>query len=192
MPQDCHCDGPLDEQASDRQRSDGNFCVIVGVTDRRCLPSQVVGGVPLKTNTVEKSVLLPYPASAVFALIERIEDYPGFLPWCGGTEVDRPAEGPIQATVSIAFKGLKQKFTTRNRHHAPADGKPGTITMELLDGPFTHLDGDWQGEPACKVSFRLDYQMRSGLLGMALSPVFGQIASTFIDAFVREADRRYG
>ncbi len=147
-------------------------------------------------NTVEKSVLLPYPAQAVFSIIDRIEDYPGFLPWCGGTEVDRPADGPITATVRIAFKGLRQQFTTRNRHRAPGVDRPGSITMELIDGPFSHLDGDWTIEPlsesGCKVSFRLDYQMRSGLLGRALSPVFGQIATTFIDAFVREADRRYG
>lgn len=147
-------------------------------------------------NTVEKSVLLPYPAQAVFSIIDRIEDYPGFLPWCGGTEVERPADGPIIATVQIAFKGLRQQFTTRNRHREPEVDRPGSISMELIDGPFSHLDGDWTiaplSESGCKVSFRLDYQMRSGLLGRALSPVFGQIATTFIDAFVREADRRYG
>ncbi|MFK7965024.1 MAG: type II toxin-antitoxin system RatA family toxin [Burkholderiaceae bacterium] len=150
----------------------------------------------MSTNTIEKSVLLPYPADAMFALIDRIEDYPGFLPWCGGTEVMRPEEGPLTATVRIAFKGLKQEFTTRNRHRPPASDEPGSVTMELIDGPFRHLDGDWRieslSDSACKVSFRLDYEMRSGLLGRALSPVFGQIATTFIDSFVREAERRHG
>lgn len=148
------------------------------------------------SNTVEKSVLLPYSAQSVFEIIDRIEDYPGFLPWCDGTEVQRPEQGAITATIRIAFKGLRQQFTTHNRHREPANAAPGTITMELIEGPFTHLDGDWTieslSESACKVSFRLDYQMRSGLLGRALSPIFGQIASTFIDAFVKEAERRFG
>ena len=141
-------------------------------------------------------MLLPYPAPAMYELIDRIEDYPGFLPWCGGTEVRRPEGEPLTATVQIAFKGLKQAFTTRNRHRPPTNSEAGTVTMELVDGPFRRLDGDWAIQPldgeACKVSFRLDYEMRSGLLGKALSPVFGQIATTFIDSFVREADRRYG
>lgn len=144
----------------------------------------------MSINSVRKSALLPYPDHAVFDLIERIEDYPQFLPWCAGAQVDRSAEPAINAALQISFKGLRQKFSTRNVHT-----RPSRVTMELLDGPFTRLDGLWQidalGPDACKVSFSLDYEMRNGLLGRALSPIFGQIASTFVDAFVREAARRY-
>lgn len=145
----------------------------------------------MSVNSVRKSALLPYPDHAIFDLIERIEDYPSFLPWCSGAQVDRSAEPEIRATLQISFKGLRQQFTTRNVHTRPSD-----ISMTLLDGPFTRLDGGWHIEAlnaeACKVSFSLDYEMRSGLLGRALSPIFGQIAGTFVDAFVREADRRHG
>jgi|GEM_PF-6932734 len=86
---------------------------------------------------------------------------------------------------------LKQSFTTRN-HNTPHQ----RISLELVDGPFTELDGQWQfedlGASGCKVQFALAYTMRSGLLGRALAPVFGKITGTMVDAFVQEADRRYG
>lgn len=142
-------------------------------------------------NTIEKSVLLPYRAADVYALVERIEDYPGFLPWCASSDVRRREDGTIEATLGINYLGLRQSFSTRNRH-TPNQ----RIDMTLLDGPFTALDGEWVFEPlsesACKASFRLQYEMRSGLFGRALAPVFGKISADLVDAFVAEANKRYG
>lgn len=135
--------------------------------------------------SLTKSVLLPYPATEMFDLVERVEDYPGFLPWCPSTEVER-IEGGMIATVGIRFKGIRQSFTTRNTHD-----RPHTIDMDLVDGPFRRLRGRWQfhelSPQACKVEFTLEYEIAGGLLGRALAPVFGQIASTFVDAFVKRA-----
>ena len=141
--------------------------------------------------TVQKSVLLPHSAERMFALVEAVEDYPRFLPWCGGTKVlERGAQLQV-ATVSIDFRGIRQSFTTENTLLAPQ-----RIEMRLRDGPFSALDGVWQFQSlrhdACKVEFRLDYAFKSGLLGRALTPVFGQIARTMVDAFVQRAEQVHG
>lgn len=139
---------------------------------------------------VRKSLLLPYSTQRIFDVVERVEDYPAFLPWCAGTEVVRDGQGMV-ATVRIAFGGVRQSFTTRNLHVPPDE-----IAMCLVDGPFENLAGHWRfralAPEACKVEFALDYRMQSGLLGRALAPVFGQISSTFVDAFVRRAEALYG
>src|SRR5690606_25995377 len=93
-------------------------------------------------HTVRKSVLVPYPAQRMFTLVDRVEDYPKFLPWCGGTEVDRHDENSMTATVRIDFKGLKQSFTTRNTAEA---GR--SIVMALRDGPFSHRHVEWRYTP---------------------------------------------
>jgi ribosome-associated toxin RatA of RatAB toxin-antitoxin module len=138
-------------------------------------------------HTVRKSVLVPYPAQRMFTLVDRVEDYPKFLPWCGGTEVDRHDENSMTATVRIDFKGLKQSFTTRNTAEA---GR--SIVMALRDGPFSHLHGEWRFTPlredACKVEFVLEYRFAGGLLSRVLEPVFDHIARSFVDAFVRRAE----
>ena len=142
-------------------------------------------------HSVRKSVLLPFGAPQMFDLVERVEDYPRFLPWCGGTDVERDTPDSLIATVSIDYRGIRQSFTTRNLHD-----RPSLIEMRLERGPFTRLEGRWEfralREDACRVEFALDYAFASGLLGRALAPVFDQIAGSFVDAFVRRAERLYG
>ena len=141
-------------------------------------------------HTVRKSVLVPYSAEQMYELVDRVEDYPKFLPWCGGSEVRRQSETESLATVHIDFHGVRQKFTTANTM------EPGrSIRMALRDGPFSDLNGEWTFEPlredACKVQFFLQYRFAGGLLGRLLAPVFDRIARTFVDSFVRRADSLY-
>jgi len=127
----------------------------------------------------------------MFELVEHVEAYPQFLPWCGGTEVqERSAEGMV-ATIRIDYRGVRQAFTTQNCHEY---GR--RIRMTLREGPFSRLNGDWQflplGEQASKVVFTLDYVFAGALLSRVLAPVFGQITANFVDAFVRRAESLYG
>ena len=138
--------------------------------------------------SVHKSALLAHSAERMFELVARVEDYPQFLPWCGGSVVHERSLWRMVASGKIDYRGIRQSFTTENELHAPH-----RITMKLRDGPFSTLDGLWHfhtlRHDACKVEFRLDYAFKSGLLGQALVPVFDHIARSFVDAFVRRADQ---
>lgn len=141
--------------------------------------------------TVEKSVLLPYSASQMFALISGVEEYPQFLPWCGSTHVlERRPEGMV-ARLEIAYRGLRQSFTTENLHLPDR-----RIELRLRDGPFSHLQGHWEflplQESACKVVFRLEYGFASSVLARAVGPVFGLITGNLVEAFVRRAEQLHG
>lgn len=139
---------------------------------------------------VEKSVLVGYSAQQMFDLVDNVERYPEFLPWCGGASVDHHGEGVSHATVHIAYHHVKQSLTTRN-----TVTPPHRIAMELHDGPFSHLDGCWVftalGDNACKVEFRLRYEFSSKLLEKLLGPVFQHVTNSFVDAFVRRAEKIY-
>lgn len=140
---------------------------------------------------VEKSVLVGYSARRMFDLVERVEDYPQFLPWCGGTQVQRAESGTVVATVKIDYRSLKQSFTTENSHQVPQ-----SIVMKLKEGPFSHLEGSFRftalREDACKIEFKLQYSFSSKVLEKLVSPVFDYIANTFVDAFVKRAEQIYG
>jgi ribosome-associated toxin RatA of RatAB toxin-antitoxin module len=139
---------------------------------------------------VEKSVLLPYSAEQMFALVDNVVDYPQFLPWCGGAEVTQLDEDTIHATIHINYHQIKQGFTTRNVRRFPQN-----IAMTLQDGPFKQLDGNWQFTPlsptACKIEFRLHYEFSSKLLEKMVGPVFHYIANSFVDAFIHRAEKVY-
>ncbi|PHV12452.1 type II toxin-antitoxin system RatA family toxin [Chitinimonas sp. BJB300] len=139
---------------------------------------------------VRKSILVPHPASLMFSLVDQVEDYPSFLPWCGNTQLHRRDAEWTVATIGIDYLGLRSSFTTEN--HKEAD----VINMALKEGPFKRLNGSWRfhalTEDACKVEFELDYEFSNSVLEKLVGPVFNKIATTFVDAFVKEADRRHG
>jgi ribosome-associated toxin RatA of RatAB toxin-antitoxin module len=140
---------------------------------------------------VHKSVFLGYSAEQMFDLVAKVDDYPKFLPWCGGVEVRERSENAIVASLGINFHGVKQHFTTSNVN------TPHTaIHMKLVDGPFKTLDGTWSfkalRDDACKVELDLHYEFSSKLLEQVIGPVFGMIANSMVDSFCKRAETVYG
>jgi ribosome-associated toxin RatA of RatAB toxin-antitoxin module len=140
---------------------------------------------------VEKSVLIERTVSQMFDLVDRVEDYPAFLQWCGGTELIERSDSKTAARIHINYHGLKANFSTENAKEAPR-----WMNIALRDGPFHAMDGGWRftplGETACKVEFRLRYEFSNKVLEKALGPVFHHIANTLVDSFVKRAQQLYG
>ena len=140
---------------------------------------------------VEKSLLVGYSAQQMFELVDSVENYPQFLPWCSGTQVLYRDEHRTRATIRVNYHGVKQSFTTEN-----AKEPPYKMTARLVEGPFKVLDGEWRFTPlaehACRIDFRLRYEFSSKLLEKLVGPVFTFIANTMVDAFVKQADRVHG
>ncbi len=139
---------------------------------------------------VEKTVLVNFSAEQMYALVDTVEKYPEFLPWCGGIDLIQRDEATTTATIHIDYHGIKQKFTTQNFKTYPSK-----MEITLKDGPFRHLEGNWRfialSETACKIEFKLTYEFSSLLLEKLISPVFSHIANTFVDAFVVRAEKVY-
>jgi ribosome-associated toxin RatA of RatAB toxin-antitoxin module len=140
---------------------------------------------------VHKSVLVGYSAAQMFTLVDKVEDYPKFLPWCGGVKVISRDNEKLVATLTINYHGIKQSFTTQNINTPSSEMK-----MRLVDGPFKTLDGTWTfkslREDACKVEFDLRYEFSNRLLEQIIGPVFAVIANSFVDSFCKRADSVYG
>lgn len=140
---------------------------------------------------VEKSVLIERTPSQMFELVDRVEEYPEFLPWCGGTTLHERTEVTTAATIAIDYRGIRSQFSTANTKEAP-----GLMRIHLTDGPFTRLEGHWRfiplGDLACKVEFGLHYEFSNKVLAKVLGPVFNHIANTFVESFVKRARQVYG
>ena len=126
----------------------------------------------------------------MYELVNNISDYPQFLNWCEGASILNQSDHQITASVQINKGGLKQTFSTLNTL------KPfQLIEMQLLDGPFEQLSGEWRFEPlgenAAKVFLNLQFKFKSKLLDMSLSSIFTKIANTQLDAFVARANKIY-
>ena len=140
---------------------------------------------------VEKSVLVSHSARQMFDLVDQVEHYAQFLPWCSGTDVHSRDEVMVVATVHIDFHHLKQSFTTENTRQTP-----NAIQIRLREGPFQRLDGLWRftelTPEASKVELQLHYEFSNKLIENLVNPVFSLIAGSLVDAFVERAERIYG
>ena len=146
---------------------------------------------------VKKSVLLWYSPHEMYTLVTGIPDYPRFLPWCERAEVMERHETGMTARLHLHYAGVRHAFTTRNAHVPDA-----SVEVDLVDGPFSLLEGLWRFVPlampgddeaqACRIEFDLRYAFSSKALEAVLSPVFDRVANTFVDSFVRRAEDVYG
>ena len=114
-----------------------------------------------------------------------------FIPAILGCSERRAATSASIATLHVNFHGLKKEFTTENLNRPEA-----RIDMRLVSGPFRSLDGSWAftalSDNACKVELSLRYQFSSRLVEKIAGPAFHGITDTFVDAFVRRADEKFG
>jgi ribosome-associated toxin RatA of RatAB toxin-antitoxin module len=142
-------------------------------------------------SVVHKTVFLSYSAEQMFELVAKVEDYPKFLPWCGGVKVIERTDDTLVANLAINFHGVKQSFTTKN-HNMPST----QMTMQLVDGPFKSMNGTWNfkalREDACKIDFELHYEFSNIILEQLIGPVFSVIANSMVDSFCKRAETVYG
>jgi ribosome-associated toxin RatA of RatAB toxin-antitoxin module len=135
---------------------------------------------------VSRSALVPYSASQMYTLVEDVESYPDFLPWCSDAVLHWREGNVLEGSVEMHRAGLRRRFRTRNTMHPDE-----AIDMTLVDGPFSHLSGGWQfkalGTAGCKVSLDMEFEIRSRATDRLLGRYFEDICNSLVDAFVRRA-----
>lgn len=142
-------------------------------------------------TTINRSALVPYSAQQMYHLVDHVDAYAEFLPWCKTAHEISRNEDEVTASITVAKGGVEKSFTTKNRLQ-----KDKMIEMRLVEGPFHHLEGFWRfqklDEEACKVSLDLEFEFSNALVKLAFGGVFNKIASTMVDAFVERAHQQYG
>ena len=142
-------------------------------------------------TVIKKSAVVPYEADQMYELVNDVESYPDFLPWCRDTAVYDKTDTSLRASLTLATGSIKQSFTTENTM------QPGRrIDVCLVSGPFKYLRGDWQFEPVdynrCRISLEMEFEFKNRLLKMALSKIFNHIIETLVEAFTERAQQVYG
>lgn len=135
---------------------------------------------------IKRSALLPYPAGFMYQVVNDVEAYPEFLPWCGGARIHVVDNSSMEASILISIAGIERWFRTCNRLRADE-----SIELTLLDGPFESLEGSWKFVPladdSCKIELQLNFEMKRGLASAVIAPAFTRIANTLVDSFCARA-----
>ncbi len=143
-------------------------------------------------SLIKRNALVNYSAAEMYKLVNDIDSYSNFLPWCRSSKILSETETEMRASVEIAKGLLNKTFTTHN-----SLTKNSRIDMALIDGPFSQLQGYWLFEPlktegACKVNLELEFEFDNAMVSLAAKPIFTQIANSLVDAFCKRAVEVYG
>ena len=137
---------------------------------------------------IARSAIVEHPAAEMYALVEDIESYPRFLPWCRAARVLERGAHRTVASLAVGVKGARYEFSTENTNR-PSEA----IDMRLREGPFRRFEAHWRFRPlgprAARIEFTMAYELAGGLVARALAPLFDAIADTMVDAFKRRADQ---
>lgn len=139
---------------------------------------------------INKSALVAYSAAQMYALVDDVDRYQEFLPWCSQSSVLQRSDNEVTATLVIAYGKLNKSFTSRNSNTLNE-----RIHMQVIDGPFKHLRGDWRFASVgdgCRVTLDMEFEFSSKLLDLSVGPVFNKIADSLVDAFITRATKIYG
>jgi ribosome-associated toxin RatA of RatAB toxin-antitoxin module len=157
-------------------------CVIVSADDKGLLTADM--------RTIHRKATVPYRPAEMYELVNDIEAYPQFLPWCKRARVLDRDECRIQARLTVAKGRVEKSFTTLNMLQEDRQ-----VEMRLVEGPFRKLEGLWRFEPAgngCHVSLKLAFELSGKIMVFTLGPMFNQVANSLVDAFVQRARDVYG
>lgn len=139
-----------------------------------------------------RSALVPYTARQMFTLVDDVEAYPEFLPWCSSAEVHKRSDDVVEATLGLRKGAISKTFTTRNVRR-----EFDSMDLALVgDGPFKHLRGGWRfkdlGDDGCKVSLDLEFEFEHRLTDMMFGAFFEETCNSLVDAFIKRAAVVFG
>jgi ribosome-associated toxin RatA of RatAB toxin-antitoxin module len=139
---------------------------------------------------IHRTAIVPYSASQMFDLVNDINAYQEFVPYCTSSVVHEKTADEIRATLTLSAKGFQKSFTTLNRLQ-----ENRMMEIQLIDGPFKQLEGFWKFEQRdenhSEVILDLTFELSNKMFAMMFGPVFQQVAGSLVDAFVKRAHEKY-
>ena len=139
---------------------------------------------------LHRTVIVPYTPAQMFELVADVERYPEFVPWCADSQLLERDDDSLVGRLEMAMGPLTGGLTTRNRLEPP-----GAMTLELVEGPFSQLQGEWQfkslGETGCQVDLQMRFAFSNPVKNLVLGAAFEQTCNRLVDAFVARAAEVY-
>lgn len=133
---------------------------------------------------------MPYPADFMYDIVNDVDSYPDFLPWCAEVKVHQVDDVSMEASILMRGIGLNHWLKTRNSMVAGE-----SIDMALVEGPFSKLEGHWEFTPianeGCKIELVMQFEIEKSITAALIAPAFSHIANSMVDSFCNRAREQY-
>lgn len=139
---------------------------------------------------------MSYTPAEMFDLVADVEQYPRFFPLCEALRVrSRERRGDTEvlvASMEIGYKAIRETITSR----VTLERRTMSVLVELIDGPFRHLENRWRfteaPNGATDVRFFMSYELKSMVLQLLVGGLFDQAFRHCVTAFEARAREVYG
>jgi ribosome-associated toxin RatA of RatAB toxin-antitoxin module len=139
---------------------------------------------------INKKTNVKFSANQMYSLVNDIETYSDFLPWCTDANIISSDEATLTASISISVGRIKKIFTTLNTMREGI-----SINMTLIKGPFKELNGQWifqdNSEGGSTVSLEMQFEFKNKLLKYTFGTAFKKAINSLVDAFIERANIIY-
>lgn len=144
---------------------------------------------------VKRSALVSFSPEQMFALVADFARYPEFLPWVAGASLLSSQGNEQIGQLEILRSGFREKIVTRNILTAPT-----RLHMQLVEGPFNTLDGDWHftaiqdASGACqgtRIELNMRFEFKNAMLNLMLGKAFEANCGSLVESFTRRATELY-
>ncbi|MDG6896167.1 type II toxin-antitoxin system RatA family toxin [Volucribacter amazonae] len=139
---------------------------------------------------ITTSALVPYSCQQMYQLVNDYARYPEFVPGCIATRSILQQENELIGELTISKAGIQHSFSTRNLLTPYR-----TIQMQLVEGPFKHLQGEWCfdeiDEQSCQIRLNLNFEFANPLISFAFGKIFTELTQRMVNAFKQRAKEVY-
>lgn len=132
-----------------------------------------------------KQAIVPYSRQLMYDLVYDIDSYGDFVPWCSRGYIESRQDDIVCGVLVFTRMGMHYTLKTKN-----VCARPESITLELLEGPLEHLQGQWTFDAldkGCEVKLTLDVKLHTYGLNLLFNTMFDSLSERLVDVFVQRA-----
>lgn len=133
---------------------------------------------------LSRSVQVKASASQAFQLVNHIDGYKDFLPWCTGSRVLSSGKSWAHAELIVRFGVTRINFRTRNTWQPPH-----RLELKQTSGPFSEFQGLWQftdiADNLCQITLDIEFKFKPLLRWLARKQLVEQTADEVLKAFCK-------
>lgn len=132
--------------------------------------------------------VLKYPVELMYCIVEDVDRYSDFVPWCKKSHVISTKGAVKRAKLEVGFGKITEKYNS-----TVTCAKPHLVKAVCTDGLlFNSLLCIWHFTPgrtknSCVIDFQVSFEFRSLLYSQIANMVFNEIVKTMVKAFEKRA-----
>ena len=136
-------------------------------------------------DCIKKNESINIDIQTIFTLINQVDKYSDFLPWCNDIIIKEKTQKYIITEVKVGFQNINEKYLCKVLLYPKK-----RILLDYISGPFEYLEIDWKFSKISKnkteVNFFCNFRFQSLFLRLCTSFFLEKAVKKMVGAFEKK------